>query len=143
MLANYRDAQETLRGPNDEPGEGDGVILMPPTWNKSYRELERCLTSLYHEHPPLFAHIRERYLATQPFNEIVREVELNHHGNPRLPANSELLCTIRSSHRRATVRLRRWHPWVRKEKLNEGLQYLATEFNHEPYMPLELRAIAA
>ena len=88
MLANYRDAQETLRGPTDEPGDGDGITLMPPTWNTSYRELERCLTNLYHEHPTLFAHLRERYLATQPYNEIVRKVDIGPRGNPHLPATN-------------------------------------------------------
>lgn len=139
MLARFNEARETLNGPGDIRGDGNSVTLMPSTWNDSYRELERCLLNLRNTHKPLYAHIQERYLAQQPFNEIVRKVEVNHRGNLVLPANTVVLCVIDRRKNIATARLRRWHPWVRREKINEAVDILASEFRGEPFLAPELR----
>ena len=139
MLATYHDAQETLNGPSDIHGTGERVNLMPKTWNESYRELERCLRYLRAEHPATYAHIQERYLAQQPYNEIVRKIEVNQRGNLVLPANTVVLCVIDQRKHLATARLRRWHPWVRRERINAGLDIIADMFRGEPYIEAELR----
>ncbi len=139
MLASYNDARETLNGPTDFRGDGTSVTLMPKTWTREYRELDRCLRKLRDEHPSTYAHLRERYLACQPFNEIVRKVSINDRGNIILPNHTEILTEIDRRKNVATVRLRRWHPWVRREQLNESLDYLAEHFHGEPAISPELR----
>lgn len=139
MLRSYNEAQATLNGPSDVRGDGDSVNLMPRSWNESYRELERCLRKLRAENAPLYAHIRERFLADQPYNEIVRKIQVNDRGNLCPPANTEILVVIDRRKHVATARMRRWHNWVRREKVDLALDMLAAEFRGEPYIEPELR----
>lgn len=142
MLLQYHDARETLNGPNDIKGDGTSLQLMPATWNDSYRELERCLLKLRTDNPTIYAHLRERYLANQPFNETVKTVSVNERGNICLPANTQTLCILEHRKHTARVRLRRWHPWVRRDKVNEALDTLAANFRGEPWLAPELRSAA-
>jgi hypothetical protein len=47
LLEKYEEAQETLHSGcgRDDSADG-GLFLMPPVWNTSYRELERCLNRM-------------------------------------------------------------------------------------------------
>lgn len=143
MLENYNDARETLNGPRDyRDGDGGAGPMNPPTWTPEYEELERCLLKLREQDRPTFAHVQERYLANQQYNEVVRTISVNQRGNPIPPNNTKILCVLETRKHTARVRLRRWHSWVSRERLNIGLRQLAEDFQGEPSVSRQLLAAA-
>lgn len=139
MLARYEDAQETLNGPSDIKGDGNSIAAMPSTWNDSYRELERCLLKLRTERPTQYWHLCERYVRCA-----TKQIEVPmQNGKPKLPPHTELAAIRETGRRYTTVMVKQWTPAVRAEKVRKAIDYIASEFKGEPYLPAELRVRVA
>lgn len=138
MLRRYHEAQqEALCG---EPGDGSHVPQMPTTWNRSYRELERCLKLMRAERPKQYRHVRERFLNTSTSLALVRFKKDAH---PKLPPHSELVAGgAISGQSTAKVRIRTWASWVRDEEVRKGVSWLGASFKGEPYLPKEFQEAA-
>lgn len=134
MLSRYEDAQSTLMG-RSEATYGDGVLLMPKQWNRSFRELERCLHKMRDERPSQWWHVTERYLRC---DDRIMEVAVRK-GRPKLPPHVEVVAGApMSGQKTARLRVHVWSPAVRAEKVRRGLEWLADEFRGEPYLPVEM-----
>lgn len=131
LLEHYNEAEETLNAPGGTPGTGDRIPLMPPTWNRSMRELERCLKQLATHRPSQNWHLRERYIRAQD----VRITVTVKNGNLRIPAHHTLIAgAANTGERKANIRCRRWNPAVRQHKVDLALDYLAHRYQGEPYL---------
>jgi hypothetical protein len=134
MLKRYTEAQET--GSEGIRGDGGGAIQMPPTWNRSYRELERCLGLLRDERKSQYWHVCERYIRP----EILTMTVPSRKGKPKLPPHTELVAGAASSKDKTMrVRVRRWSEKVKLQKVDRGVARLSETFKGEPYMPDEFR----
>lgn len=139
MLSRYQEAQEP-DGKGGQPGSGERVPLMPATWNRSYRELERCLRELRAERTCQYWHLSERYLRCRIITVDCKVVK----GKIRLPEHSELVAgAAQAGEKTARVRLRQWDPGVRAEKVRRAVAWLAVSFQGDPYMPVEMTELAA
>lgn len=147
MLRWFRDAQETLTQQN---GTGDGgVTLMPRTWNRSFRELERCLQVLSGERPKQARMILARYVdPTVSRRKLVGR--RNNRGEVvfvKLPPHSEVVSYAQLPERGHAhewdVVLRSWPVWVRNEPLQHGLDRLEHLFRGDPFLPAEFLELAA
>lgn len=128
LLQDYLEARDPLMGPAGSPGDGSGVPSMNPLWDGEMRELDRRLQLLKADHPLDYAHLRERYLACNPFNEVVKRVRVNANGKPKPPYGTEILVeyTETKQNRSVKCRLRRWQPWVSKQRVEAAVEYLAS-----------------
>ena len=138
MLRHYNDAEDVLRAPTRI--KGDGIIAMPTEWNRSYRELERCIRVMRHTKPDLWHHVRLRYLAcdTRTVDASVRN------GKPSLPACCELAAgAVEVGAKTVRVRVRQWSPLVDHTKVSQGIDWISNTFRGEPYLPLEMTELAA
>lgn len=137
MLRRLEDARETQNGPSGLKGDGQSIPLMPPTWNDSYRELDRCLALMREKRPSQHCHVCERYVVTS--KKLHRkEVHIRNGKITGINAHEELYAgqpTIKAD--KIEVIIYRWQPWVRAEKVRRGIEWLTNEFRGEPYLPLE------
>lgn len=138
MLKRFKEAQETLLGPTDfRQGEPDGVTLMPLSWNRSFRELDRCLRRLRDRKPTLYRHLRERYIDP----EIVTVDLLVKNGKVIYPACCEHDAgQPQIGSKMARVRVRRWRTTLNDALVKEGIDWLMVEFNETPSLPGEMVA---
>jgi hypothetical protein len=147
MLKRYDDAQNTLIHSGD--GSNGWPQLMPPTWNQSYRELERALRQLRSTHPEPYRHLHARYI--DPWR-MRAEVPVKKGGELRLPRDCELAAGQPvSGLKTAHVILNVWADWVnacRKCDLDKptccavrrALDELERTYRGEPYLPAEFIA---
>lgn len=134
MLKRYTEAQET--GIRDGMGDGEGYPGMPPTWNRSYEELERCLRLLRAERKSQYWHVCERFIRP----EVVTLTVPSQKGKPKLPPHTELVAGAASTKEKTMrVRVRRWSPKVKLQKVSKGVERLSETFKGEPYLPDEFR----
>ena len=128
------EAQETLT--DGTPTGSGNVIRMPATWNRSYRELYRCLKLLRENRPRQYRHVYCRYV-----DPTAKSMETTfHRGKPRLPRNHELVAGAAiSGQKTSRVRVRSWPDWVEKRQYDAGVVYLSEKFRGEPFMPKEFQ----
>lgn len=138
MLRHFNECEDPARL-NGEPGSGDRTPLMAPEWNRSYRELERCIRLMRDEVPWLWWDVRERFLACE-----VRTIEVRvKNGKPRLPAHCEVAAgAVEVGAKSVRVRVRAWSPLVRPERVEAGVRWLSGRFRGEPFLPKELTEAA-
>ncbi len=140
MLRRYTEAQEPLSGRSQVPGSGDRLPLMPPTWNDSYRELERCLRQLRDTRPTCYWHLCERFIRTQ---DLTLELPVRR-GRVKLPPHTEVAAGhVSIGAKTAKLRCRRWSSSVREQKVRLALAWLVREFRGMPFLPLEFTELAA
>ena len=141
MLKRYTEAQEeALTG---SPGDGSHVPLMPTTWNRSYRELERCLKLMRDARSKQYWHVCERYIRAEILTLTVPFSKAKKGPLPKLPPHTELVAGAKfSGEAMAAVRVRRWKPEVREEKVRNGIDYLSGTFRGEPFLPAEFQEAA-
>jgi hypothetical protein len=139
MLRRYSEAQETLNGPSGIRGTGECGFEMPGTWNRSYRELDRCLAVLREKMPSKYCHLRARYLTPESVHITVTATK----GKLRLPPHTELAAGAPTAgEKTARVRVYRWPQWVREEKVRVSVTFLSDTFRGEPYLPEEFLEVA-
>jgi hypothetical protein len=153
MLRRYRDAQEVLSC--TEAGSSGAPPLMPRTWDRSFRELERCLGVMRDERRKQYQHVQERYLRSVRRQRVLRfaagrYVPLGPHeavvvgfAGPFDP-----LWDVGQRQRRAGVPegdciVEVWQGWVRRETVRDGVEWLAGVFRGEPMLPVEMFEAAA
>ena len=142
MLRYFNDAEEVLNGPSGIRGDGDATPGMAPVWNRSYRELDRCLRKMRDEAPWLWWDVRERFLGCD-YRVVECPLKRTQKGPvPRLPANCEEVAIVEYLARTAVVRVRRWSELVRPERVAAGVRWVSDEFRGEPFLPEEMREAA-
>lgn len=137
MLRRYDEA----RDPSSRTGilgSGDSVPLMPPTWNASYRELERVLTEMRSERKSQWWHLSQRYrFATDAVVEC-RIVRKRGQAVIKLPPHCELAAgSPIVGEKVVKARVRRWTPDVDNQKARRGLEWVSERFRGEPFLPVE------
>ena len=130
-----------------ERGEGsdhsdDRVLTMNPLWGEgSYAELHRCLYELREQEQNLYWNVAERFLrmrhrrtfgcpeCLQETNAGTRHVHHVHGQRLRFepgPILQEL-----------------WHPAVRLERVDLGVEWIVREHRGAPFLPFELYLLVA
>lgn len=136
LLGSYNDAIAGVMGKDGMLGDGDAVWLMPVAYNKSMRELERCLRELRAADRGLYWNVSERYLRCErralnvrvrkhrPLTTnnvgvvgLVSSTDLNTHGN----GSVRVLCDV-------------WDRRVELGRVAEAVRWLAREFRGEPFL---------
>lgn len=138
MLRHYNEAEE-VNGNGSGFGTGDLVPLTPATWNRSYQQLETLLDRMRTERKSQWWHVHQRYIAAQ-----VAMVDA-HITNKKLklPPHCELAAGApQVGAKTVRVRVVRWNPAVRDEKVRRGIGWLADHYHGEPFLPEEF-ALAA
>jgi hypothetical protein len=156
MLERYREAQEAF-GESSGPGDGSHVPMMSPLWNRSFRELERCLQVMRGERAALFWHVSERYIRCRR-----RQVELLFKGGEFLkpdrarwvrldPCEDVAIGFVTEGDRGKTKQtlgpgpcvVVSWDAAVLPMVVEKGVDYLVDVFRGEPYLPLDMLADVA
>lgn len=114
----------------DGGGDGVAVPLMPRTYTRDVRELERLLVRMRSERPSQWWHVSERYLRS---SRVTRDVRVRRRGK-----NGKSAWVIE----RQVVDV--FSPSVRLEKVRRGVRWLADEWGLplEPMLPRELLVAA-
>jgi hypothetical protein len=156
MLERYREAQEAF-GESSGPGDGSHVPMMSPLWNRSFRELERCLRVMRGERAALFWHVSERYIRCRR-----RQVELLFRGGEFLkpdrarwvrldPCEDVAIGFVTEGDRGKTKQtlgpgpcvVVSWDQGVLPSVVEAGVDWLVDAFRGEPYLPLDMLADVA
>lgn len=140
MLRHYNDAEDPAFAMAGIRGDGTRVPEMSQAWNRSYRELERCVRLMRDEAPWLWWDVRERFLACQ-----VRMVDARvRNGKVRLPAHCEVAAgAVEVGAKSVRVRVRSWSPLVDMARVEAGVRWISDRFRGEPFLPRELTEEAA
>lgn len=142
MLRRYNEAQDPASH-SGMLGSGDSVALMPPTWNRSYRELERVLAAMRVERKSQWWHLTERYIRAQEALVECRVVRKRGQAVIKLPPHCELAAGAPIVGERVVkARVRRWVPEVDNGKVRKGLEWVADCFRGEPFLPVEFTETA-
>jgi hypothetical protein len=122
-------------------GNGDGrngMLLMPPTYTPSVKELERLLGRLRVEHHSVWWHVNERYLRSYtvtmwkcPKCKGLTHAATHRHRDRR---------GKHADYHGTRVLVVRYSPRVDEDKVKRGVVWLAENWGlvHEPMLPREL-----
>lgn len=144
MLMLYPQVVETLQR-NDVRGGGSWGLQMPKAYNKSFRELDRCLALLRRERRDLAAHVTARYLLVQRRNADVQRRGSRWIGLMPWEAVVEREAKRTRSQQLTSERVivEAWPAWVRPQPLGEGVDWLTGCFRGEPFLPSQVLSTSA
>jgi hypothetical protein len=148
MLERYREAQEAF-GESSGPGDGSHVPMMSPLWNRSFRELERCLHRMRDERPSQYHHLGERYLRCQRRQKtlLFKAGEyMKPDGNRwvKLGPNEDVAVGFVTEGTRgktsqtlgpADCVVVSWAGHVRRQKVERAVDWLVDVFDGDPFLP--------
>lgn len=111
-------------------------------WRRTFDELDRCLRLLRELRPGQYAHLNARYLQAVTVH---RRVWFRHGRWQGLgPSEQVLGYDMRGrgtpASREYEVLVQVWPGWVRRRKVEGGLEWLVETFRGEPYLPDEVLA---
>lgn len=135
LLRHYNTVEDPTYGPSGIPGNGTKTPAMNPEWNRTYRELERCLKLMRNEAPWLWWDIRERFLNAQECRIRVPVTRTPKGPRPVLPANTEEIAPVELDTKHGIYLVRRWAEHVRPDRVRAGLEWISLRFVGEPFLP--------
>lgn len=128
ILERYDELSDPRQSGN---GNGDtGVRLMPATYTRSVKELERLMVRLREENKPLWRHVAGRYLQA---TTRTKDVWVRRPGR-----NGKKISVV--ERRVVTV----WPDWVEPSRTEAGIRWIANHWpSWEPQLPEQLLVSAA
>lgn len=137
--------EEAISGSSGAAGEGGGYTpLLPSTWDRSYRELWRCLELLADVEPRAYRHLKARYVHAP--RRIRRDVRFRGGRYEGLGPRSQVLVgpdPVRQRLERkigasaVDVVVLEWPAWVDPLAVDDALAFLDAAFQGEPMLPYE------